>query len=214
MDLEKLYMDPKDEFNRFLSSRLQRIAESNDRRRPSGPLRRSRRRRRFSFFDCLTRPTISLQSYLERIVTYTNCSPASFVAAYIYLDRFTQSQPSVPINSFNVRWLILTSVMVAAKFMDGIHNYSNSHYATIGGIKTARFMNHLEKHFLSGFRYRLYIKPSTFDDYRYLLNKEMLLESPPLPASIALTSLKLQYSEDESAPQRQQVDRLIEQGVG
>lgn len=119
-DLENFYIDPKDEFISFLSSRLQRIAESNDRRRPPRPLRRSRRRRRFSFFDCLTRPTISLQSYLERIVMYTNCSPACFVAAYIYLDRFTQCQPSVPINSFNVRWLILTSVMVAAKFMDGM----------------------------------------------------------------------------------------------
>ncbi|KAG5099322.1 hypothetical protein JHK82_044374 [Glycine max] len=60
------------------------------------------------------------RSYLERIFKYANCNPSCFVVAYVYLDRFTQRQPSLPINTFNVHRLLITSVMVAAKFMDDI----------------------------------------------------------------------------------------------
>lgn len=95
----------------FLSSLLQRAAESNDLNRRFQP-------QKISVFHGLTRPTISIQNYLERILKYANCSPCCFIVAYIYLDRFTQRQPALPINSFNVHRLLITSVMVAAKFMD------------------------------------------------------------------------------------------------
>ncbi|OMO99586.1 Cyclin PHO80-like protein [Corchorus olitorius] len=41
-----------------------------------------------------------------------------FIVPYVYLDRFSQRQPSLPINSFNVHRMLITSVMVAPKFMD------------------------------------------------------------------------------------------------
>lgn len=99
---------------RLLSSLLERVAESNDlgRRLESG------RGGKISVFDGLTRPTISVQSYLERIFKYANCSPSCFVVAYVYLDRFAQRQPLLPIDSFNVHRLIITSCLVSAKFMD------------------------------------------------------------------------------------------------
>ena len=93
----------------FLSSLLERVAESND---------HNQQHQKISVFHGLTRPNISIQSYLERIFKYANCSPSCFVVAYVYLDRFTQRQPSLPINTFNVHRLLITSVMVAAKFMD------------------------------------------------------------------------------------------------
>ena len=93
----------------FLSSLLERVAESND---------HNQQHQKISVFHGLTRPNISIQSYLERIFKYANCSPSCFVVAYVYLDRFTQRQPSLPINSFNMHRLLITSVMVAAKFMD------------------------------------------------------------------------------------------------
>lgn len=95
----------------FLSSLVQRVAESND-------LNSQFQIQKVSVFHGLTRPTISIQSYLERIFKYANCSPSCLIVAYVYLDRFTQKQPSLPINSFNVHRLLITSVMVAAKFMD------------------------------------------------------------------------------------------------
>lgn len=112
-DLENFYMDPKDKFISFLSSRLQRIAKSNDHERRPGL------QRYFSFFDC-KRPCISLQRWLERIVTHTGCSPACFIVAYIYLDRLLKFQPSLSINSFNIQKLMITSIMVASKFTEGM----------------------------------------------------------------------------------------------
>lgn len=92
----------------FMASVVERVAETND--RYSG--------QKVSIFAGLTRPTISVQSYLERIFKYANCSPSCFIVAYIYLDRFSQRQPLLPINSFNVHRLLITSVLVSAKFMD------------------------------------------------------------------------------------------------
>ncbi|KAI9162180.1 hypothetical protein LWI28_024614 [Acer negundo] len=94
-----------------LSSLLQRVAESNDLTRRFQP-------QRISAFHGLTRPTISVESYLERIFKYANCSSSCYVVAYVYLDRFAHRQPSLPINSFNVHRLLITSVLVSAKFMD------------------------------------------------------------------------------------------------
>lgn len=95
----------------FLSCLLHRVAESNDTTSRLDT-------QRISVFHGLTRPTISIQSYLERIFKYANCSPSCFIVAYVYLDRFTQKQPLLPINSFNVHRLLITSVLVSAKFMD------------------------------------------------------------------------------------------------
>ena len=95
----------------FLSSLLQKVADSNDLNRQLQP-------QKISVFHGLSRPTISIQSYLERIFKYANCSPSCYIVAYVYLDRFAQSQPTLPVNSFNVHRLLITSVMVAAKFMD------------------------------------------------------------------------------------------------
>lgn len=97
----------------FLSCLLQRVAESNDRN-----LSVNLQPHKISAFHGLTRPSISIQSYLDRIFKYANCSPCCFVIAYVYLDRFVQRQPSLPINSFNVHRLLITSVLVSAKFMD------------------------------------------------------------------------------------------------
>lgn len=108
-ELESTKMMPKS--ITFLSSLLQRVADSNDLNREIQP-------QKISVFHGLTRPTISIQSYLERIFKYANCSPSCFVVAYVYLDRFAQRQPSLPINSLNVHRLLITSVLVSAKFMD------------------------------------------------------------------------------------------------
>lgn len=98
----------------FLSSLLKNVAESNDTNQQQLLLQKQK----ISVFQGLTRPNISIQSYLERIFKYANCSPSCFIVAYVYLDRFTQKQPYLPVNSFNVHRLLITSVMVAAKFMD------------------------------------------------------------------------------------------------
>ncbi|KAJ0042921.1 hypothetical protein Pint_18002 [Pistacia integerrima] len=183
----------------ILSSLLQRVAESNDFSRRLQP-------QKISVFHGLTRPTISLQSYLERIFKYANCSPSCFVVSYVYLDRFAQKQPSLPINSFNVHRLLITSVLVSAKFMDDIY-YNNAFYAKVGGISTAE-MNLLEVDFLFGLGFQLNVTPTTFHTYCSFLQKEMFLQSPlhlPEPPLNMARPLKHHccFTEDESAHQKQ-----------
>ncbi|XVE63831.1 hypothetical protein DITRI_Ditri07aG0052400 [Diplodiscus trichospermus] len=176
----------------FLSSLLQRVAESNDHicRFQS---------QKISVFHGLTRPTISIRSYLERIFKYANCSPSCFVVAYVCLDRFVQMQPSSPINSFNVHRLLITSVLVSAKFMDDIY-YNNAYYAKVGGISTVE-MNVLELDFLFGLGFQLNVIPATFHTYCSFLQREMWAE-PSL--NINGRPLKIQCSFNEDEPTHQQ----------
>lgn len=156
---------------RYLSSVLQRIAEDND-------VKGMFRAQKVSVFDGLTKPGISIGGYLERIFQYANCSPSCLVVAYIYMDRFAQMQPLLPLHSFNVHRLIISSVLVSAKFLDDVY-YDNAFYAKIGGISTKE-MNLLEVDFLFGVGFQLNVSPTTFDSYCCHIRKEMLLESPPL----------------------------------
>lgn len=205
--LESPNVMPK--FITFLSSLLERIAESND--FSCGEFQAQK----ISAFHGLTRPTISLQSYLERIFKYANCSPSCYIVAYVYLDRFTQCQPDLPINSFNVHRLLITSVMVSAKFMDDMY-YNNAHYAKVGGISTAE-MNFLEVDFLFGLGFHLNVTPATFQIYCSYLQQEMILH-PHLSISVAedqqpfcsskLPHFIMPFNEDEPAHQSQHQQQL------
>jgi hypothetical protein len=73
---------------------------------------------KMTVFHGFKAPNISIEKYLERIFKYANCSPSCFVVAYAYIDRFIRQQPGIPITSLNVHRLLITSVMVAAKFLD------------------------------------------------------------------------------------------------
>ncbi|KAI5563161.1 hypothetical protein BDE02_15G098300 [Populus trichocarpa] len=183
----------------FLSSLLKRVAESNDISHQLYP-------QKASIFHGLTRPTISIQNYLERIFKYSNCSPSCFVVAYVYLDRFSQRQSCFPLNSFNVHRLLITSVLVSVKFMDDIY-YNNAFYAKVGGIST-REMNLLEVDFLFGLGFQLNVTPATFHLYCSYLQRDMSIQSPlqivDTPLNIA-RPLKIHccFNEDESTHQKQ-----------
>ncbi|XP_075519265.1 cyclin-U4-1-like [Primulina tabacum] len=181
----------------FLSSLLQQVAESNDLNRQFQP-------QKISVFHGLNRPTISIQSYLERIFKYANCSPSCYIVAYVYLDRFTQRQPTLQINSFNVHRLLIASVMVSAKFMDDMY-YNNAYFAKVGGIST-REMNFLEVDFLFGLGFHLNVTPSTFHTYYSYLQKERMLH-PHISAKSSKIFLSFNY-EDESSHQQQQQQQL------
>ncbi|XP_073525907.1 uncharacterized protein [Phyllobates terribilis] len=159
----------------FLSTLLERLAESNERRREQA----SPAMQNPTAFHGVTLPSISIRSYLERIFRYANCSESCYLVAYVYLDRLAQRQPMVgAVDSLNIHRLLITSVLIAAKFMDDMY-YNNAYYARIGGISTKE-MNFLEVEFLFGLGFRLNISPSTFHGYNDYLHREMLLIQPTL----------------------------------
>ncbi|XP_076884029.1 cyclin-U4-1-like [Bidens hawaiensis] len=181
----------------LLASLLQRVAESND-------LNHSLRTQKLSIFNGLIRPGISIQQYLERIFRYANCSPSCYVIAYVYLDRFVKKQPLLPIDSFNVHRLLITSVLVSIKFMDDIC-YNNAYYAKVGGISTIE-MNLLEVDFLFGLGFQLNVTPNTFCDYCIYLQTEMMMEFPPVFSSPLVPTIGADHcsiKEDDCQSQHQ-----------
>ncbi|XP_002966846.2 cyclin-U4-1 [Selaginella moellendorffii] len=151
-----------------LSSLLDRVVVKNERYAASAT---ANGHSNLTVFHGLRAPSISIDKYLERIFKYANCSPSCFVVAYVYIDRFIQQKPSLPITSLNVHRLLVTSVMVAAKFLDDAY-YNNAYYAKVGGVNTQE-MNRLELEFLFHLNFRLQVTVSVFESYCNRLEKEV-----------------------------------------
>jgi len=67
-------------------------------------------------------PSLSIYRYTERIHRYAQCSPVCFVAAFAYILRYLQRPEATStarrLTSLNVHRLLITSLLVAAKFLE------------------------------------------------------------------------------------------------
>eukprot|EP01016_Furgasonia_blochmanni_P010840 TRINITY_DN1468_c0_g1_i2.p1 TRINITY_DN1468_c0_g1~~TRINITY_DN1468_c0_g1_i2.p1 ORF type:complete len:401 (+),score=130.03 TRINITY_DN1468_c0_g1_i2:3-1205(+) len=115
-------------------------------------------------FHAKSIPPIGVRDYLTRLSKFTHCSPECFIFALIYIDRFTERHPNFVINSFNVHRLLITSLVVAAKFFDDRY-YNNEYYGKVGGVSNVE-LNLLEIKFLHSLNYKLHVTPKTFYEYR------------------------------------------------
>jgi len=122
-----------------------------------------------TIFHGLRAPTLGIRQYIDRIFKYSGCSPSCFVVAHIYVDRFLQST-EVHLTSLNVHRLLITSLMLAAKFIDDAF-FNNAYYAKVGGVSTAE-LNRLEMKFLFSIDFRLQVTIETFGRYCLQLEKE------------------------------------------
>ncbi|EXC36981.1 hypothetical protein L484_000801 [Morus notabilis] len=108
-------------------------------------------------------PAMSMKRYVERIFKYSNCSTSCYVFAYIYIERFLQKRASFYLTSLTVHRLLITSVMLAAKFLDDATE-SNAYYAEVGGVSTEE-MNELEMAFLFSLEFSLLVTAEDFAHY-------------------------------------------------
>ncbi|KAI5564323.1 hypothetical protein POPTR_014G066400v4 [Populus trichocarpa] len=122
-------------------------------------------------FDCHETPDLTIQSYLERIFRYTRAGPSVYVVAYVYIDRFCQANPEFRINARNVHRLLITTIMVASKYVEDM-NYRNSYFARVGGL-TANVMNKMELEFLFLMGFKLHVNVSVFESYCCHLEREV-----------------------------------------
>eukprot|EP00923_Selenidium_pygospionis_P002041 GHVN01003152.1.p1 GENE.GHVN01003152.1~~GHVN01003152.1.p1 ORF type:complete len:129 (+),score=0.29 GHVN01003152.1:389-775(+) len=100
-----------------------------------------------------------------RIQKYFGCTNECFVLSLVYIDRIVKvHKEKFSVSILNIHRLLITSVMLAAKFFDDVY-YSNAFYARVGGVKT-REINVLETHFLSLINYQLFVSPQEYDQYR------------------------------------------------
>eukprot|EP01018_Ginkgo_biloba_P024855 Gb_27223 [translate_table: standard] len=124
-------------------------------------------------FSATQVPAMSIHRYLQRMFKYAHCSPSVFVVSYAYIDRLIEMNPGFLITSLNVHRLLITSVMVATKFLDDLH-YRNSYYAKVGGLTTPE-LNDLEIEFVFKLRFRLHVTVSVFESYCSHLEREVAM---------------------------------------
>jgi len=116
-----------------------------------------------SKFHALRPPAISIKDYLLRIAKYAACSGECFVLALVYIDRIIQSNPTFVVNSLNIHRLLITSVMLAAKFFDDQY-FNNAYYAKVGGVPKGE-MNSLEVEFLFMTNFTLFVPTDQYRQY-------------------------------------------------
>lgn len=120
--------------------------------------------RRITIFHCACPPTITIRSYIGRLAKYFCCSNECFVLALIYIDRILRFHSAFVVNSLNIYHLLVTALMLSAKFFDDTY-YSNTYYAKVGGLPL-RLLNRFEVEFMKLLDFQLYVAPEEYDHYR------------------------------------------------
>jgi hypothetical protein len=116
-------------------------------------------------FHAKRAPTIGIEYYLSRIREFFACSDTCFVLALIYIDR-----AGLPISGLTCHRLLLTSIMLAAKFHDDWGHFTITQYGQVGGVR-AEEMAKLELEFLRLVDWRLSVEPLEYDKYLSVLRR-------------------------------------------
>jgi len=124
-------------------------------------------------FHTLRAPQITVKAYLNRIAKYSICSEECFILALIYIDRLIKYNGNFLVNSLNVHRLIITSIMLAAKFFDDQY-FNNAYFGKVGGV-SCKEINLLEIEFVFMINFNLYVESKMFEMY----NKRLLCHVQP-----------------------------------
>lgn len=111
-----------------------------------------------SYFFSTKIADIGIEEYVQRLLQYAQCSDAVFVNALILLRRLAEKDPRLMLSHYNVHRLLITSVMISAKFLDHAW-FSNAYYAKVGGIPSVQEINCLEIEMLKLLDYRIKVAP-------------------------------------------------------
>lgn len=114
-------------------------------------------------FHALEPPAITVLDYLERIHKYACCSNECFILSLIYIDRLIQLN-NFALTSLNVHRVIITSIMLAAKYFDDQY-FNNAYYAKVGGVPVNE-MNLLEVELLFRLNFSLFVNTEIFKKYQ------------------------------------------------
>lgn len=148
-------------------------------------------------FHALRPPSISIRDYLERINKYAGCSPECFVLALVYIDRLI-ARNGLALTSLNVHRIIITAVMLAAKFFDDQY-YNNAYYAKVGGVPCNE-VNSLELEMLFSCGFSLHVTTDVFEKYVSELVSHCMVAPDMLPrctCDCPKHAAQLVYHEDE-----------------
>eukprot|EP00301_Raphidiophrys_heterophryoidea_P001843 c10872_g1_i1.p1 GENE.c10872_g1_i1~~c10872_g1_i1.p1 ORF type:complete len:367 (-),score=63.81 c10872_g1_i1:203-1303(-) len=118
-------------------------------------------------FDAATEPLIAIGSYFARICTYSRITPETIICAYINLKKVCLNHPQYDLTNFNVHRLLVSSMMVFAKYYDDDID-SNARWARIAGVAIQE-LNSLEVDFLNLCQFDLRVSPELFHETVHVL---------------------------------------------
>lgn len=113
-------------------------------------------------FQAPCQPPISIRDYLDRLLKYTECSPACIIMTLVYIDRLVESDKS-SVTFLSVHRLLLAGLTLATKYVDDFH-FRNSFYSKVGGVHLQE-LNKLELQMLLALQFDLDVSPHTFRVY-------------------------------------------------
>ncbi|KAH9579793.1 Cyclin PHO80-like [Trypanosoma melophagium] len=118
----------------------------------------------FDFFCAEFVPGISVEKYVQRLVTYMRCSPEAYIFALAYIRHLFIC--GFPLHSRSIHRVLLTAVVVAAKTRDDLY-CSMSYYSQVGGV-SKHDLNMMELRFLVDLiDFKAEVHP---DEYRSVCN--------------------------------------------
>jgi hypothetical protein len=147
---------------------------------------------RYSQYETATVPGIQIEDYVHRLAEYTYISPATLVAALIFLDRLCVRHTTLLITNLNVFKLFFVAVRVASKVVD-LRTLNNKNFAAVGGISN-RHLNDLEAKFLIDMRFDLYIQPREF----FLYAQKITVQLPGKGETVAVVQRPLRDSQQDA----------------
>lgn len=106
-------------------------------------------------------PDISLPSYLKRIAWYLECPKACFALALEYIHRLAKVKPEVEVNMNSAHQLVVSCIMVSAKFI-GDKIFKNTYYASVSGLPLTT-LHAFEIKLLFFLKFDLHVLPECFD---------------------------------------------------
>ncbi|KAK6911540.1 Cyclin PHO80-like [Dillenia turbinata] len=142
---------------------------------------------------------IGIQSYIEHIFKFANCTPSCFVRGCIYMDRFLQEK-GIRLTSYNVHRLLITSIMVASKLRED-ESSDIKHFALVGAIPEEE-LKLMELDFLTTLKFNLHVADEIFNNYCKQLKEEAPGEATNEPPTLSQTNpLKLNLNLHEPPTQ-------------
>lgn len=133
----------------------------------------------YSYFASALKPKLSVEEYVHRLATYLHISDSCFILALIYIDRLTERNPEVVIDSYSIHRLCAISVILAMKFNDDQLLFKNKYIANVVGIDVNELCE-LEYKFMELIEFELFVQPEMFTQYcQHLLSCQQSLGYAP-----------------------------------
>eukprot|EP00756_Hemistasia_phaeocysticola_P014720 Hpha_TRINITY_DN15356_c1_g1::TRINITY_DN15356_c1_g1_i1::g.90901::m.90901 len=114
-------------------------------------------------------PAMSANDFVVRLCKYAHSSPQVFICSIVFLERYID-RTGTSVNSRNFHRLLLTAFVVAAKLRDDVY-YTNSYYASIGGLDP-HVVNALEIAMLKALDWEVAVRTEEFEAVQNAINTQ------------------------------------------